>query len=261
MKMTYWFCLSLMAPCVLVQAGVPTQPVPAGAAQSRTSGSPSAARAWAVQEKFATSPHAKEFADWQDRFSAELRYALEDLQVANPVQDAIKKLTDDDSDEQALALLFPHSIADTPKGRSLKRYIVDGWKHGRADHSKLPIATIFIRQVLGNPYFEPGASTTKAVGYGGVIVDGDYRTESLYILPAELDSLKPGSTDRSKRYQDAIDGLAALDLPAYGVSKRNVWPMLMFVRAPDGKLMLYAMTQEMHTISERLYQRQPQFNF
>lgn len=211
---------------------------------------------WSIQPGFAASSYARQFADWQDAFSRDLSDIYSALQEASPLRAAIDTVMEGgEGGEAALAQLFPNSIADTPKGRSLKRYLLESWNKERADWRKPP-ATIFIRQVLDNRYLEPGQAKTRAVGYGGKVTIDGYQTESLYILPRQMDSLRPGSKDRAKRFEIALKALGDVKLPPYGVSARNAWPMLLFVRSARGELMLFAMTQEMSTITMSLYQQQ-----
>jgi hypothetical protein len=208
---------------------------------------------WAVQEKFAESGYAREFANWQDAFAADARALLESLSGTGPKNTRLQKAMADDSDDAALATLFTHSIADTPKGRSLKRYLIAGWSQAIKNSGAPKASSIFIRQVLGNPSLELSAAMTLAVGYGGSVADGDHRAEVMYILPMEFATLRPGADAPSRRYQYAVKGLGPLALPPFGVATRNVWPTMLFVRSPRNTLLAYAMTQEMNTICERLH--------
>ena len=154
---------------------------------------------WAVQERFSASPFAADYAKWQDAFAADVRGLVGALRDEQPPNPALQAAMEDPSDDTALAKLFTNSIADTPKGRSLKRFILSAWKQQQQSGGGPETATIFIRQVLGNPDLAPSAATTTAVGYGGSVVDGDYRPEVFYIMPPGLRTLSPGGDKPSKR--------------------------------------------------------------
>ncbi|MET3131908.1 hypothetical protein AAKU55_002176 [Oxalobacteraceae bacterium GrIS 1.11] len=205
-----------------------------------------AGASWGRQQGFEASAYATEYAAWQEAFLVDLKAVIAALEAGGAQRSALQNAASDDA---ALAPLFAASIADTAKGRSLKRFIIAG-RMGAPNASTMP--GLFIRQVLGNPYLKSGQSSTRAVGYGGRFVDGAISSEALYILPAGLDSLRPGSPEPSRPYRRAVEALAGLALPPFAVLQRDTWPMLLFVRAPGGQLLLAAMTREMYAICEGL---------
>ena len=237
-----------------------TDPARAAAAAGQRATTGTAAAAWSTQTGFADTAYAAEFAVWQDAFTKDISAAIEALTPSGVKNSALVEYALDDkdpvpgSDTALLAPLFARSIADTPKGRSFKRLMIRGYARilrGRP----VPLASVFVRQVLGNPYLKPGGSTTRAVGYGGMGADGAFSNEVLYIMPAGLNNLRPGAQEPGANTLYAVGAWARLALPPFGKFERDVWPTLLFTRAPDRRLLMYGMSREMHTYCTRLGER------
>ncbi len=244
-------------PCGVARRADPAR---AAASAKQRASIGAAASGWSTQAGFADTAYAAEFSVWQEAFTKDLNAALEAVTPSSKQNTALVEYALDDkdpvpgSDTALLAPFFARSIADTPKGRSLKRLMIRGYARIKRNRP-VPLASTFVRQVLGNPYLESGGSTTRAVGYGGMAADGAFSNEVLYILPVGLNGLRPGAKEPGENTLYAVGAWARLALPPFGKFERDVWPTLFFTRAPDRRLLMYAMSREMHTYCTRMGER------
>ncbi len=244
-------------PCGVARRADPAR---SAAAATRRASIAAAAASWSTQTGFADTAYAAEFSVWQEAFTKDLEAVAELLTSSEAKNVAMLEyvLADEDpvpdSDTALLAPLFARSIADTPKGRSLKRLLLRG--HARITRANpYPLARVFVHQVLGNSALGPSMTTTRAVGYGGMAADGEFSNEVLYIMPGGLGHLRPGAQEPEPNTLYAVGAWARLALPPFGKFEHDVWPTLFFTRAPDRRLMMYGMSREMYTYCARISAR------
>jgi hypothetical protein len=175
----------------------------------------------------------REFADWKERFRADLK-AFHDRAKADPgFIPALRKKNDLSA---TLGVMFMTSIDPGTKGQMLRALLVEAVAN---DNNGAWQPAVVTGELMSR-------AKAKPVGFGGTFKLEGKEIELLYVLFDDL----AGWTLQDLREEPTFKAFNPATLPAYGEMKRNVWPALVFVRDNDGKVMLYGVSQELARIIE-----------
>jgi len=184
-----------------------------------------------TQAGFNAGPAVKEFRDWQKRFQSDWDA------VFGRAQEAQRSEMVEQSPQ-----FFANSIESGKKGLSLKKYLVNGIYSGSPHASD---AAIIAKRMM----LEPKA---KPVGYGGIYEEDGRSIEIWYMALHDLGKMSQEDFKSAAAYS-AFNTLA---LPKYGEGTRGTWPVLLFVRDKDRRLLLYGHSKEMFDIAQKAEWRQ-----
>jgi hypothetical protein len=188
-------------------------------------------RAIYTQQGFNSAPASREFKDWQRRFQADWDAFFERAQSKRK----------DDLIEKA-AELFTNSIEASEKGLSFKKYLVNAVYSGSPDVAD---AGVIAKRMILSPHANP-------VGYGGVFEQEGYQVEIWYMALHDLPKMNQEDFKKAAAYSS----FETLELPKLNAGTRGTWPVLLFVRGKNKRLMMYGHSKEIFTISEKAAVRQ-----
>lgn len=164
-----------------------------------------------VQPSFDRARAQAEFAEFQSR----LRQSGDEVSAVQAARNGASDALD------AVRKAFAQTVAPGPKGDSLLELLAQPSPRGAVSP-------------LGN-MFEMLMNKACPVGLGGQFMDDSISVELWYV---DLDPEDRG----------ALEAFKTPKLPAYGSLVRGTFPALVFSRREDGRLQLYAMSQEMAKI-------------
>ncbi len=220
-----------------------------------------------TQKSFDAKPFAKEYADWQKRFTQDIAEFNANMKKDHGFG---KKLFED-KNQDGLKKAFGQSIDTGKKGLSLRGELISAYyaAPGHEGTEVTPSGDVFTKFVL--------AKDAKPVGFGGTFTDENMPVELWYmvfddmkqftvsdfndsiVFEAFKQEVNPPSTDAAAPaagVEEAPKTFKAAELPPYKTIKRNSWPALVFTREADGKIKLYGMSMEMATILGHIWNRQ-----
>jgi hypothetical protein len=221
-----------------------------------------------TQKIFDAKPFAKDFTDWQKRFTQDI--AAFDASMRKD-RDYGKKLLED-TNQDGLKKVFWQSIDTGKKGLSLRGELISAYyaAPGHEGTEVTPSGDVFTKLVL--------STLAKPVGFGGTFTDDNTQVELWYMVFDDVtgwtvqdfnDSIVfeafrheyklPVPADATREPDGSAPvwtGFKFAELPPYKTIKRNSWPALVFMREADGKIKLYGMSIEMATTLGHIYNRQ-----
>jgi hypothetical protein len=220
-----------------------------------------------TQAGFDAKPFAKDFANWQQRFTQDI--AEFDANMRKD-RDFGKKLFADKNPE-SLKKAFGQSIDTGKKGLSLRGELISAYyaAPGHEGTEVTPSGNVFTKLVL--------SKLAKPVGFGGTFGDENTPVELWYMVfddmtgwtvqdfndsivfetfKQEVNPPSPDAAAPAAGIEAAPKVYQSTELPPYKTTKRNSWPALVFTREADGKIMLYGMSMEMATILGNIRNKQ-----
>ncbi len=201
-----------------------------------------------TQADFPVSKYQQEYQEWKGRFEADLKklqYTLStstalpwrDLKASESQLQAL-----DATEQQVLASLFANSIDGGRKGMILRLLLIEAFFS--RDRRVLPAGTAMVK-LLTDPQ-------TRPVGYGGVFRDGTNPVELWYVAFDNPQEWTIETLEKNIIYRE----FQPMKLPGYGDIVRNRWPALTFNRDANGQLRLYAISAELATIIQSIFNAQ-----
>lgn len=191
-----------------------------------------------TQAHFKSEKFAKEFLDWKKIFLSE----LESFRLEMKKDSDYGKGLLEPENKKNLVHIFANSIDAGEKGSSLKKMIVSAAYS--TDRRVWPPGLTFVQLV--------SSDEATPVGYGGKFDDSGRGVELWYMVFNDLSSW----TQRDLNESNIFSAFNSPELPKNGVTKRNSWPAVVFVRDEHNRLRMYALSAEFSNIIESVYKAQ-----
>jgi hypothetical protein len=186
-----------------------------------------------TQTGFAATAYAAEFAEWKARFIEDRRVFFETSQRIyedRKLSEEQRELARASAREKA----YRNSIDSDKKGRSLVDFMIDAMYSPKSYATR---AGIIVARLIDN-------NDCRAVGYGGTFQSDGSNVELWYVIFNDMKKM----SNSGLRTTSAFSVFSPLELPKLNEMKRNSWPSMVFIRDPQGRLMLWAMSAEQYKI-------------
>jgi hypothetical protein len=186
-----------------------------------------------TQTGFAATAHAREFAEWKARFIEDRRIFLEAAKASYEDPD-LKFEQRESARANAREKAYINSIDRGKKGQSLIDFMVEAMYKPPGNFTR---AGTLVGRLMDQ-------EDCRAVGYGGTFQGNGTTVELWYVVFNDMKKM----INRDMRTTSAFSVFSPLALPKLNEMKRDSWPSMIFVRDPQGRLMLWGLSAEQYKI-------------